>query len=430
MSIPIVKVICLSILAIMGLFVVKSISNSQENILTVKNLLLMLCLIALPAMIYDINYNYIYTISVYVMMSIIYKYILKISFVKSIISCGILLVFIIILDFIASCILIIFLSADQVRDTWYLNILANLLFSVVLITLFNIKSVKKWFIDFVNRIELKKQTKMILFFALMIIAMSATIYTISIGYKINFSFLRKFFVFIILFVLVIILFTERDSYDKLSQEYDDLFENVKIFEDWIEKEQFIRHEYRNQLAVLRALTNQKKVKDKIDSINDEMINIDDNFVHALSGLPNGGIKGILYYKIAVARNKNVNIDIDIGCYVDEKIKKLSDAQMSTLTKLIGVYCDNAIEASENTKNKIVTIEIYCLDNILNIVVSNTFNTNEDITNRNEKGVSTKGTNRGKGLYFANKLLSKSNWIDQEQRIINNIYVQKLLIEIT
>ena len=137
----------------------------------------------------------------------------------------------------------------------------------------------------------------------------------------------------------------------------------------------------------------------------------------------------LFYNFLNLNYERNNVINEYIMNLSVEIKKLSDAQMSTLTKLIGVYCDNAIEAAVNTKSKIVTIEVYCLDSILNIVVSNTFNTNEDITNRNEKGVSTKGANRGKGLYFANKLLSKSTWIDQEQRIINNIYVQKLLIEI-
>ena len=54
--------------------------------------------------------------------------------------------------------------------------------------------------------------------------------------------------------LVIILIIEKSNYDKLLTEYDGLFKYVKIFEDWIENEQFNRHEYKNQLAVIKGLS--------------------------------------------------------------------------------------------------------------------------------------------------------------------------------
>lgn len=428
MSVPVVKFICSTLMAIVGLIVVKKISGSEEKLLSLKNILFMILLVVLPAIIYDVKYVYIYTITIYVMTIITYKFILDISFIKSTISCGILIVFIISLDFIASCFLVLFMSIDQARGMWYINIIFNCVFSIILITIFNQKSVQKWFSDFANKIEAQKQTKVILFFTLMIVAMSTIIYMIGVDFEVNSSFMTNFLVFISLFFLVLILFTERNSYEKLSDDYDKLFDCVRRFEDWIEKEQFIRHEYKNQLAVLYSITKEKEAKDKIDSLTDEMINIDSNTIHLLSNLPNGGLKGLLYYKIAIAKNKEVNIEVDISSKVEKVFKKLDDNKVKDLSKLIGVYCDNAIEAAINTSKKIVSIEIYNFDKEINIVISNTFNTKKDISRRNEKGVSTKGEGRGNGLYFANKLLSKSNWISQDQKTIDNIYIQSLKID--
>ncbi len=429
MSVPVVKFICSTLMAIVGLIVVKKISGSEEKLISPKKILFMISLVVLPAIIYDAKYVYIYTITIYIMTIITYKFILDISFIKSTISCGILLVFIICLDFLASCFLILFISANEVRNTWYINIISNCIFSFILISLFYQKSIQKWFSDFANKIEAKRQTKIILFFILMIVAMCTIVYMISIDFELNRAFITNFLVFIVLFFLVLILFSERNSYEKLSDDYDKLFDCVKVFEDWIEKEQFIRHEYKNQLAVLYAITKENNVREKIDNITDEMINIDGNTIHLLRNLPNGGLKGLLYYKIAVAKNKEVNIEVDISNKVEKTFQKLDNNKIKDLSKLIGVYCDNAIEAAIDTNKKIVSIEIYNLDKEINIVISNTFNTENDISKRNEKGVSCKGEGRGNGLYFANKLLSKSNWINQEQKIINNIYIQSLKIEV-
>lgn len=429
MLVPVVRMICSTLMAIVGLIVVKKMSGSDERLLRIRNIVLMSCLIVLSPMIYSTKYSYIDTIIIYIMMILTYKFILNISFIKTIISCGILLVFIITLDFLESCFLLLFISVDALRGTWYINIITNCIVWLALMTIFNKKKIQKWLSSFVDRIETKKQTKIILFFILMIVAMCTIIYTISIDFAINSSFITNFLVFIALFFLVLILFSERNSYDKLSDDYDKLFDCVKVFEDWIEKEQFIRHEYKNQLAVLYAVTKEKSVREKIDNITDEMINIDGNVIQLLSSLPNGGLKGLLYYKIAVAKNRNVNIEVDISSKVGKVFRKLNDNMIRDLSKLIGVYCDNAIEAAINTSKKIVSIEIYNFDKEINIVISNTFNEKENISKRNEKGVSTKGEGRGNGLYFANKLLSKSNWISQDQKIIDNIYIQSLKIDV-
>lgn len=429
MLVPVVRMICSILMAIVGLIVLKKISGSNEKLLRIRNIVLMSCLIILSPMIYDTDYSYIDTIIIYIMMIITYKYILNISYIKTIISCGILLVFIICLDFVASCILIFFMSVEEMRSSCYVNIISNFLFSIILIFLFNWSVVKNWLSDFVNKIESKNQTKIILFFILMIVAMCTIIYMISINFELNSSFMTNFLVFIALFFLVLILFSEQNNYDKLSDDYDKLFDCVKVFEDWIEKEQFIRHEYKNQLAVLYAITKENNVREKIDNITDEMINIDGNTIHLLRNLPNGGLKGLLYYKIAVAKNKDVNIEVDISNKVENPFRKLDDNKIKDLSKLIGVYCDNAIEAAIDTNKKIVSIEIYNFDKEINIVISNTFNTENDISKRNEKGVSCKGEGRGNGLYFANKLLSKSNWINQNQKVINNIYIQSLKINV-
>lgn len=429
MSVPVVKFICLTIMAIMGLFVVRSISDSHEKLITVKNILLMSCLVVLPAVIYDIHYTYIYTITIYFITIITYQQVLNISMIKSTISSGILIVSLFLLDFTTSLVLAPFFSIEQARNLWYVSIISNIAFSTILIMFFNIENVKKVLNSFVEKIENKRQTKFILFFILIIIAMSTLLYTLGNNFKLDAIFTTNYLLFIIFFLLVIFLVNEKNNYEKLSDDYDNLFEYVKVFEEWVEKEQFVRHEYKNQLAIIREMTKGKKVRDKIDSIIEEMINIDSEMIQELGGLPNGGLKGLLYYKIAIAKNNKVNIEVDVSNKVGKLFKKLDENKIRVLSKLIGVYCDNAIEAAAVTAKKIVAIEIYNLEDTINMVISNTFDPNVDISRRYEKGISTKGDKRGNGLYLASKLLRKSNWLSENQKIMDNLYIQRIIIKI-
>ncbi len=427
MSVIITKFICSTLMAIVGLIVVKNISGSEEKLLSIKSIALMLCLIIVPACMYNTKYTYIYTIVIYGITIVTYKYILNISFSKSVISCGIMYVSLFLLELIVGITFVFFFSIDEARDTWYMNIIINIVYSIILLIIYNHNKFCKLINEFINKITKKRQTNIIIFLLLVVIAMSTLLYILGNNFALNTVFTTNFLIFIIFFLLVIILVGEQNSYEKLSNEYDNLFNYVKIFEDWIEDEQLTRHEYKNQLAVIRCLTKEKKVKEKIDEIISDTINIDKHMISQLKNLPNGGIKGLLYYKIAVAKNQKVNLEVDVSYDSGKNLKKLKSEELKVLSKLIGIYCDNAIEAAKETKKKIVLIEIYDINDITNIVISNTYNKNKLSSKRFEKGSTTKGNNRGYGLYFAKKMLSKTSWVEEKQEIIDGYYIETLKI---
>lgn len=427
MSVPITKFICCALIAIAGLIVVKNISGSKEKLLSIKSIALMICLIIVPAFMYTTDYNYIYTIIIYLMTIVTYKYVLNISFQKSVISCGILLFSLFLLDFISSVFFAMVISVDQMRNTWYINLSMNILFSIILIIVYNNKKIYRYFENLIDKISQRRQTNIIIFLLLTIIAMSSMAYALANNYNLNAVFTTNFLIFLIFFLLVIILVGEKNSYVKLSDDYENLFNYVKVFEDWIEDEQLIRHEYKNQLAVLRCLTKEKKVKNKIDEIISDTINIDNHMINQLKNLPSGGLKGLLYYKIAVARNNDINIEVDVSHDASPVLNTLNKDELKIISKLIGIYCDNAIEAAKETKKKIVLIEIYEINDVANIVISNTCKENKVLLNRYDKGVSTKGKGRGNGLYFAKKMLTKNTWIEESQEIIDGYYIETLKI---
>lgn len=427
MSVPITKFICSALMAVVGLIVVKNISGSKEKLLSIKSIALMICLIIVPAFMHTTEYTNLYTIIIYLITIVTYKYILNITFPKAVISCGVVFLSLFALDLIASITLAFFLSIDQARNTWYINVITNIIFSIILISVYGNKKIIEIVTVFIEKLSRKRQVNMIIFLLLAVIAMSTLLYLLGNNYELNAVFTTNFLIFLIFFLLVIILVGEKNSYVKLSDDYENLFHYVKIFEDWIEDEQLIRHEYKNQLAVLRCLTKEKKVKNKIDEIISDTINIDNHMINQLKNLPSGGLKGLLYYKIAVARNNDINIEVDVSQDASPILNTLNQDELKIISKLIGIYCDNAIEAAKETKKKIVLIEIYEINNIANIVISNTCKENKVLLNRYDKGVSTKGKGRGNGLYFAKKMLTKNTWIEESQEIIDGYYIETLKI---
>ncbi len=423
------KFICSIFLSMVGFYVIKIVLKSDEKLFTIRNLLLISILIIVPPLLYSIEYTSTYTLITYLLNILVYKKIFKQSVIQSIISSSMFMVILFLSDIINFYIYIPFISITELRGVWYYRLLSNTTLCIISIILCNIKNMKNILNKFELKLENTRYISSAVFLTLLILVLSLVEISLYKNFGYNINFIINTIVMIIFLVLLIIFFNEKNNNDKLTAEYDNLFNYVQNFEDWIEKEQLNRHEYKNQLAVLRCMTKDKKVVNKIDEILEDSINVDGEVVNQLKAMPKGGIKGLMYYKAAIAQKRKVNLTIDVSLERKSILTRLSEKDMRVLCKLIGIYFDNAIEAAIETRKKIVTIEIYELKDHVSFVISNTFKEHKDMARRNEKGVSSKGEGHGNGLYFASKLITKNNWLTSRQDIVDKYYIQELSIKL-
>ena len=106
---------------------------------------------------------------------------------------------------------------------------------------------------------------------------------------------------------------------------------------------------------------------------------------------------------------------------------LETINFKQLTRIIGVYLDNAIEASYTSDDKKLGIEVYLIRSNIDIIISNTFNNNIDTNKIGKTKFSTKGRNHGHGLLLAKSILNNSKIFEGKSEIKNNIFIQKLTI---
>lgn len=427
MSAIMTSIVCGLIINFSMFTIVRRMFDRKEKISRIKNIFLIVLLSILQTIFYNVDYNITYIMTNYISTMLFIKLIFNENMAKTIISTSITILSIMLVDSIISIVMINFISFENVRTLWYLRIIGNVITMVLCNLILSSKIINKKVKYFLLNFENKHITIIILF---MILILSIVIVTYDVFNCVewNFRYFSNIFIVITLIIFCYIFINENNEFNILNEKYDSLFNYVQTFENWIEKEQLNRHEYKNQLASIRCITKEKKVRDKIDSIMLDNINITNDTVNQLKPIPNGGLKGLLYYKIAIAENNKLNIELDISIKNPNIIKKLTEDKIKILCRLLGIYLDNAIEAAKETKKKIISIEIYEVDKNINIVITNTFDNTNDISKRNDKGFTTKGQGHGKGLYFAKKMIDKNDWIDEEQNIIDEFYSQKLIIK--
>lgn len=425
-----VKLVAGLLLAILGFYVVGKLLGVKTKILKYQNIILLLILTIIPALLYKVEYQNSYTLITYLLAVVIYKLIFKQNTYKIMLTTGIFLLLVTVGDIIISTVsLFIIPEGPLLRECWYISLIANILVDLLVVILINIRNLQSSLTDFIRKFSTSKYMTTIIFIVAIIVIIMTFVTNFNTMYNRNFSFVINSTIIALMLVITYIFIQERISLNKLTDKYDTLYQYVQTFETWIENEQLNRHEYKNQLAVIRAMTKEKKVKEKIDSLIETTLNLNEDMVESLKYVPNGGLKGLLYYKMALASNQKINITIDVSKKVEKKLKKLKENQIKDLSQLIGIYFDNAIEATNGLRKKQITLEIYVIDSKLHFVISNNFNKKSVIVNNTEKGLSSKGVNRGNGLYFAKKIIDKNKNLSQEQKVINKYYIQKIMLKI-
>ena len=420
-----INFLCAILLSKLGYYVIKTLVNDHEK-LSINRVFYLLINATLVTFVHFTIYKSSFIFNYFINL-ITYKMVFKIKAKESFIATGILMLLIAASDIAFFLLIMIFSSVSELENNIYVFFISNIGVIIIACIYLKIKYIRNLLIKCYNILLIKKVVINILFIIMILIGITGSVYSIYIQYGFDSRLICDTLIIIIMVIISIIFTSSRDDYNKLSKEYEGLFEYVQNFEEWIEKEQFIRHEYKNQLAVIYSLTNEESVKEKIKESLNTSINLQNEQIHTLKVLPKGGLKGLMYYKTSIAQNNNIDITINVSINPKGTLHKLGEHKLNELSKIIGIYYDNAIEAAKESRKKNILIEIYELSDRVNIVMSNTYNKTSIIDNMNAKGASSKGKGRGNGLYFAQKIIEKNKWIKEKHEIIDKYYIVTLTI---
>lgn len=414
-------------MAIIALLIVRKLVESDRKIFSISNLIYFLFMILPGLVLYQTKYNLFVLLVSFFVYSIVFIKMFDLSFINSILISGVFFMLITVMDLIVASVETIFFSLTIARTNIFIAIVSNFLVGGGTYLLYSMPIIQGKIRNLCRKTNENDSLTIIIFIILLLIVISILYYNITSIFKLNLYYTITSISIAIFILLAYFYLDEKDKYQKLSDEYNILFDYVQDFENWIDDEQMYRHELKNNLSMLRSMTKNKKVIDKIDDMLKVSIIVDEEYIEDLKNVPKGGLKGLLYYKIAVAKNEKVQMIVDVSSKVTKKIERLTTKQIRNIGIVLGIYLDNAIEAAKESKRKQVTLEIYSLEEEVNFVISNTYEGNVKVEDMNKKGYTTKGKGHGKGLYYATKTIQKSKYLSTENNVLNDFFIQRLTV---
>lgn len=423
----IIKLIIFTIMPISGFFVIKNLIDSDEKIYSVKNILIIVGLCVANGLIYNSSYKSYTTLFNFCFLIIGYKYIFKISFFQSFL----LSITVMIFSFLSEIIFYILIYApfnkNLARNYGIEMLMGNLSVGVMIVLISKIKFIKKSIKNVFIKLGGFVCLETIFVSTFWIIITSILSYLISRNGFTNIEFWISALIELAFIMFILNHFMDKDRYIGLNEKFDNLYEYVQTMEESLDNEQMNIHEYKNQLSVIRSMTNNKKIKDYIDSLVDECPD-DAKWNTELKNLPKCGLKGLLHYKLACASKKNLNVLITVSPDTAPVIKDLSLEEMKQLSRLVGIYMDNAMEAALDTEKKNVALEIYKIKDTVNIVISNSANIDESkVKMIGKKGFTSKGKGHGRGTYLAKKMLLHSKKFSASNSVVKDYYIVRIII---
>lgn len=187
-----------------------------------------------------------------------------------------------------------------------------------------------------------------------------------------------------------------------------------------------RHDYKNTLATLYGYVQLGDIK-SMERVFKEVLDESKSFTTLDKLNPNliksPSLYGLLTSKYQKCDQNNVKMDIEIFAELENMEIKTFD-----LSRMLGIFLDNSIEAASTSEGKKVNFVISESNNKIIFKISNSFEGDvENIDRIFDKGISSKGKNRGLGLYKVKDIINRYKDISLDTYVENRMFTQELAI---
>lgn len=221
----------------------------------------------------------------------------------------------------------------------------------------------------------------------------------------------------------------------LNDYYKEIFEYSKANEELLKNYKMQVHENKNRLLMIRGMidNSKKDTKKYIDGILKEINEDKSNtnyWLTELKYIPLPGVKNFINYKLIELKKLGSEIEVFVSSELENiDASSLNNRDYSQLTTILGVILDNMIESIKETKEKLVSINIYLEDNKINLEFVNSFTGEIDLSRLTEIGYTTKGEQHGVGLPLVAKITKYNDRYECKPKIMDNFFIQHLTIKI-
>lgn len=351
------------------------VNRRHKNIMI--DVLILLGFILLNILVFKYTTGTIKTIITCLLYSSLFFSIFKIKLSKSIFTSIVYIIMSIIPDLLilSTAIYILGVSKEYYYSDFASSLLGNISVCLCLVIItYVLKKPLKKLINY----NLSTNKKIIVMSSVTLVMLAIFFYNLIKTFEFNNNIITYLAIIVMLICILLYLFKQKIENEKISKKYDELLDVMKSYESDIEEQRTLRHETKNEFATIKCKLQDKEdnktIIEYIDSVIGEKEKAGSTKYSKFKYLPSNGLKGFFYYKFIEAEKKGINVSINISKQIENSfLKDIETKDFKDLARIVGVYLDNAIEASSTSEDKKLGIEMYLIKEKIEIIITNTFN---------------------------------------------------------
>ena len=189
----------------------------------------------------------------------------------------------------------------------------------------------------------------------------------------------------------------------------------------------LKHDYVNILVSMKLWIDQGDMAGLADYFYGELASLNQDLlaqnrmIQDLHYIHVNEIKSVLVYKCALATQQGIAVDIEVG----DPIRGVG-VSTAVVCQIIGILLDNAIEAAAQAADKKLDIAMMASAGVVTLIIKNTWQPQAVTVNKLfELGYSTKGPERGVGLYTVRNYTNKLSGVYLDTAYDNAYFTQTL-----
>lgn len=213
------------------------------------------------------------------------------------------------------------------------------------------------------------------------------------------------------------------------KQYESLKEYTSNLEQVYNNLRSFKHDYVNIMTSISSYLDEKKYDELFDFYHTNLVPLKNELVqnteslHYLMHVKPLEIKSLLSYKMMYAIEKNISVTIDIPNDITKICMNPID-----LTRLLGIYLDNAIEAALESPHPNVNLHLADIDGYVAFIISNSYlDKGLSLAEMTTLHTTTKKNGHGIGLHNASLIFKKYPSVFHETYIENNLFFQHMQI---
>lgn len=257
----------------------------------------------------------------------------------------------------------------------------------------------------------------------------------NIGYNstnVLFNCMNAVIFFLVSIIIIFQCLKINQRYYKAQEElkqYESLKEYTSNLEQLYNNLRSFKHDYVNIMTSISSYLDEKMYDELFVFFHTNLVPLKNELIqntetlNYLMHIKPLEIKSLLSYKMMYAIEKNISVTIDIPNDITKICMNAID-----LTRLLGIYLDNAIEAALESPIPKVNLHLADMGEYIALLISNSYmDKGLSLAEMTTLHVTTKGNGHGIGLHNANLIFMKYPSVFHETYIENDLFFQHMQI---